>query len=114
MITNDRFPKGSKHKIVKDLLKPDAVINWPIEFSSLKWLITRYPEPKFWLSFSLPFKLNSLCWLKKDGLAEVERAYWIFKLDWKAKQSNIMCNHKVGEDYIPTDNRPTLRQILKK
>lgn len=107
------FPKGSKHKIVKGLLKDGITIPYVVEMGVLNRLIKKYPNVDFWLKFSLKFKLNSLKWLQtSDGRQVLDRAYTLFTLDWKPKEYIVESGAKIGNDYV-VSSKPTLKDILK-
>lgn len=110
--TTKHFHKGEKGKIVGSLLKETAQVNWAIEFGTFAYLFRHYPNPDFWRKFSLPFKLNSLLWLKGEGKGNLERAYWVFQLDFKPKDYIIEGKEKIGEDY-KSQAKPSLKDILK-
>jgi hypothetical protein len=113
-MSESRFEKGEKHKIVGSILKEGIPIDWRIEMSVFNRLVAKYPNHVFWRKFALPFKLNSLRWLQGDGKDELNKLYLLFELDLGRKATIVEGSTKVGEDYVPVQKKPlSLKDFLK-
>ena len=49
----------------------------------------KYPDEVFWITFELPFQLNSLAWFIAEGSEELNRQWNYYQLDKKRKQATI-------------------------
>ena len=89
-------PKINKREFVTRLLKADANPNWPREMKVVNRLFEQVPDPVFWNSIELKFKLNSLCWLQSDkGRAFLNDEYRKFKLVLNKKKE-----YEIGENDV--------------
>ena len=84
-----------KRNFIKKMVKPET-LNWGREMKIMNSLWEKYPDPVFWITFTLGFQLNSLAWFIGDGRDELTRQWNYLQLDRKRKQS--MIDEKTYED----------------
>lgn len=77
-----------KRDFIKRMVKPES-LNWPREMKIMNNLWKKYPDPVFWITFTLGFQLNSLAWFIGDGSAELIRQWNFLQLDKKRNESSI-------------------------
>ena len=66
-----RSTKLNKRAFVERLLKDGITPIWPREMKTVNRLLEIVPDPIFWNSIELGFKLNSICWLLSDKGREI-------------------------------------------
>jgi hypothetical protein len=107
--------KVNKKSLIKRLLKTEAInsISWPKEMKAISSLVERFPDPIFWNSISLSFKLNSLCWLLSDkGRQFLNIEYKKYKLGSDLVSKNEV--YILGEKNIDSfENSDTLKRTSK-
>jgi len=106
------FSKDECLAIIKSFLVSEEGVNWSLEMGTFYNLCKRYPDATFWRNFRISYKIKSMLWFVGQGKSEIEKAWWLSKLDWKAKDYIVEGKEKVGEDYVPAKKQLSLRDIL--
>lgn len=71
-----------------------------------KELHALYPDDRFWESYELDFKLNSLAWFKMDaGVSRLMTDYMKFKMEIPKLNCYKLEKEKIGED-VKVDFKP--------
>lgn len=81
-------PFRQKQKFIDRIVKKES-LNWAREMKIMNGLWKKYPDEVFWITFELPFQLNSLAWFIAEGSEELNRQWNYYQLDRKRKQATI-------------------------
>lgn len=113
MLNDKRTIFRQKQILVEKNVFPEN-LNWPREMKIANKLWNQYPDLHFWNSFVLPFKLDSLAWLLKDGQPELNRQWNYFKLDKNRKEAKIELLEKPIEEPKIEAKPKTIKDWLRK
>lgn len=113
-----RKSTGIEKEMIKNLLKYERqfdIKSVQVEIFMAKQLLVQYPSEEFWKTFTLPFKLNSLAFLKSPrGEEIVKKKYSEFKFEIPEVVQHNMGTEKIGEDMQIVTKPKTIHDFMKR